>query len=69
MVEAIVRTREMELEPGRYHDRVVGGESTVGDESVDGVSDELEVFSCHAYIVPEGGRVATLKRRKFRDFY
>ena len=69
MVEPIVRTREMEFEPGRYHDRVVGGESTVGDESVDGVSDELEVFSCHAYIVPEGGRVSTPKRRKSGDFY
>ena len=69
MIESIVRLAEFEFEPGCNDDRVVGGESTVSDETVDGGSDKVEVFTSHAYIVPEGGRVATPKRRKFRDFY
>jgi len=52
VVEAIIRLAEFEFEPGRYDDRVVGGESTVGDESVDGGSDKVEVFTSHAFIIP-----------------
>ena len=69
MVESIVRLAEFEFEPGCNDDRVVGGKSTVSDETVDGGSDKVEVFTSHAYIVPEGGRVSTPKRRKFRNFY
>tara|TARA_R110000824_G_C14755739_1_gene629176 strand:+ start:145 stop:348 length:204 start_codon:yes stop_codon:yes gene_type:complete len=66
MVESIVRLAEFEFEPGCNDDRVVGGESTVSDETVDGGSDKVEVFTSHASIVPEGERISTPKRENLR---
>jgi hypothetical protein len=66
MVESIVRLAELELESGCNDDRVVGGKSTVSDETVDGGSDKVEVFTSHAYIVPEGERISTPKRENPR---
>jgi hypothetical protein len=37
----------------------MGSESTIVDEFVDGVRDELEVFSCHASIIADRQQIAT----------